>query len=279
MSGSVFTSWAGEGWQGSNLSEEQKAAGLQEIGKLVKLWDVNGTVGGPIARDKLWFFWTGRSMGTRNYVAGIFRNKNAGDITKWTYDPDSNDQSIDDNTTNNSSIRLTWQASPRNKVAVWWDEQKTCQSCTGGGFSGRRGSERWQRGRCHRKRTVVTTTPFGWRSSNGILRCRTDCFSRPRYGLGPNAWFGDKQRKEGYNPELIEVQENAGVIPGLSYRGQDAARNYGYMGTYRGSALVRHRSPSLQGRWPAAADRSGLHQLLQQLPSALTSSPAAFRCS
>ena len=70
-------------------------------------WDVNGSVGGPIVRDKLWFFWTGRSIGSRNYVAGIFRNRNAGDITKWTYDPDYNDQAIDDNTTNNSSIRLT----------------------------------------------------------------------------------------------------------------------------------------------------------------------------
>jgi hypothetical protein len=55
------------------------------------------------------------------------------------------------------------------------------------------------------------------------------------WGLGPNAWFGDKQRKEGYNPELIEVQENAGIIPGLAYRGQDAQRNYGDLWTYRAS--------------------------------------------
>jgi hypothetical protein len=53
--------------------------------------------------------------------------------------------------------------------------------------------------------------------------------------MGPNAWFGDKQREVGYNPELIEVQENAGTIPGISYRGQDAQRNFGYMGTYSGS--------------------------------------------
>ena len=53
--------------------------------------------------------------------------------------------------------------------------------------------------------------------------------------MGPNAWFGDKQRAEGYNPNLIEVQENAGPVPGIAYRGQDAQRNYGYMGTFRGS--------------------------------------------
>ena len=56
-----------------------------------------------------------------------------------------------------------------------------------------------------------------------------------QFGLGPDAWFGDKQRAEGYNPELIEVQENAGSVPGIAYRGQDAQRNYGYMRTFGGS--------------------------------------------
>ena len=61
MRGYVFSSWAGEGWQGSNLSDEQKApisaggSGLREIGKIVKNWDLNGAIGGPIVRDKLWY--------------------------------------------------------------------------------------------------------------------------------------------------------------------------------------------------------------------------------
>ena len=232
MSGSVFTSWAGEGWQGSNLNEEQQAAGLREIGKLVKLWDVNGTLGGPIVKDKVWFFWTGRSMGTRNYVAGIFRNKNAGDITKWTYDPDYNDQSIDDNTTNNSSIRLTWQASPRNNVAVWWDEQKTCQSCNGGGVSG---ASPLAGGSLSEEADGSNHNPIRMAQVSWTSPVSRRLLLEASYGLGPDAWFGDKQRKEGYNPELIEVQENAGVIPGISYRGQDAQRNYGNMDTFRAS--------------------------------------------
>ena len=63
-------------------------------------------------------------------MAGIFLNRNAGDITKWTYDP-GNEQAVADNLTKNASLRLTWQASPRNKVSVWWDEQLTCQRCDG----------------------------------------------------------------------------------------------------------------------------------------------------
>ena len=237
-SGSVFTSWAGDSWQGSNLSEQQRrpiaegGGGLREIGGIVKLWDVNGTVGGPIKRDRVWFFWTGRHTGSRNKVAGIFINKNAGDPTKWTYDPDFSQQAVDDNTTVNSSIRLTWQASPRNKFSVWWDEQKTCQSCSGGGAAGSAAL------------TVGSLAVEADGSNHNPIRLGQLQWTSPvtnkllveaQIGMGPDAWFGDKQRKEGYNPELIEVQENAGLIPGLAYRGQDAQRNYGYLRTYSGS--------------------------------------------
>jgi hypothetical protein len=230
--GYVFGSWAGEGWQGSNLSAEQRAGGLREIGKIVKNWDANGGIGGPIVRDRLWFFWTGRHLGSRNTVAGIFLNRAAGNPNRWDYDP-GNEQAVDDNTTKNSSIRLTWQASPRNKVGVWWDEQKTCQSCTGGGAAGSAAL------------TIGSLSPEADGSNHNPIRMAQVDWTSPvsnrllleaSYGLGPNAWFGDKEREDGYNPDLIEVQENAGSIPGISYRGQDAQRNYGYMGTYRGSA-------------------------------------------
>jgi hypothetical protein len=232
VNGSLFTSWAGEGWQGSNLSAEQQAGGLREIGKIVKLWDLNGSVGGPIVRDRLWFFWTGRYTGSRNKVAGIFINKNAGDPTKWTYDPDFNQQAVDDNTTKNSSVRLTWQGSPRNKFSVWWDEQMTCQSCVGGGAAGSAAL------------TVGSLSPEADGSNHNPIRMAQVAWTSPatnrllleaQFGLGPDAWFGDKQRVDGYNPDLIEVQENAGSIPGISYRGQDAQRNYGYMRTYGAS--------------------------------------------
>ena len=234
MSGSVFTSWAGEGWQGSNLSAEQQAGGLREIGTLVKLWDVNGSLGGPIVRDKFWFFWTGRHLGSRNKVAGIFHNKNAGDPTKWTYDPDFSRQAVDDNTTKNASIRLTWQATPRNNFSGWWDEQKTCQSCIGGGFSGG-ASGALATGSLSPEADGSNHNPIRMAQVAWTAPVTNRLFLEASYGLGPNAWFGDKDSSEGNNPELIEVQENAGVVPGIAYRGQDGQRNYGYMQTYKGS--------------------------------------------
>jgi hypothetical protein len=232
FSGFIFGSWAGESWQGSNLSDEHRAAGLREIGKIEKVWDLNPAVGGPIKRDRLWFFWTARHTGTRNKVAGIFLNKAAGDVNRWDYDPDFSQQAVDDNTTKNSSIRLTWQASPRNNFGLWWDEQKTCQSCIGGGAlasaaltGGALAVE--ADGSNH---NPIRMAQAEWRSpvTNRLL---LEGF----FGLGPNAWFGAKERPEGFNPELIPVQENGGLIPGISYRSLNPAWNYGNMRTYRAS--------------------------------------------
>ena len=41
-----------------------------------------------IMKDRLWFFYATRYSGSGNDVPGIFYNKNAGDPTKWTYEPD-----------------------------------------------------------------------------------------------------------------------------------------------------------------------------------------------
>ena len=58
-------------------------------GQLRKVWDFNRGVGGPIVRDRLWFYSTARDEGSERAVPGMFANKNAGDPTKWTYDADT----------------------------------------------------------------------------------------------------------------------------------------------------------------------------------------------
>ena len=43
-------------------------------------------------KDKLWFFSAARWQATKTYLAGVWLNKNAGDPTKWTYEPDYDNQ-------------------------------------------------------------------------------------------------------------------------------------------------------------------------------------------
>jgi Carboxypeptidase regulatory-like domain len=233
-SGIMFFNYAGEGWQGDNLSDEQRALGLREINKLVKTWDINPTFGGPIKRDRIWFFATARHFYTENTVAGIFLNRNAGDATKWTYDP-GNEQAIFDNVTKNASLRMTWQASPRNKVSGWWDEQVTCQRCDGkGGVS------------FASPLTMGSLSPEADGGNDNPIRLAQAIWTSPvnnrvlleaSFGLGPWATFGGNELPNN-NRDLIPVIEAAGAVPGIEYRGQGRgqwARNYGKMYTFGGS--------------------------------------------
>jgi hypothetical protein len=132
FSGSFFGNWANDSFQTSNYTQAIQDAGLRAPNLMTKIWDVNGAIGGPVMKDKLWFFATVRSLANRKVVAGMFNIRNAGDVNAWTYVA-TDTQATDDGTWKNANGRLTWQATPRNKFNVFWDEQRLCTSCTGGG--------------------------------------------------------------------------------------------------------------------------------------------------
>ena len=60
----------------------------------------------------------------------MWANKNAGDATKWTYEPDLTRQSRSAGSYGITSLRLTIQVSERNKIGAFWDEQKPCSGST-----------------------------------------------------------------------------------------------------------------------------------------------------
>jgi hypothetical protein len=136
FSGTFFANGANDSMQGDNFTDEIRAAGLRAPNKLVKIWDTSAAVGGPIKRDRLWFFAATRYQGNHRLVGGIFRNMNAGNVNAWTYAPDYNDQAVADSNWKNASARLTWQASARNKFNIYWDEQRNCTLCDDGGSAG-----------------------------------------------------------------------------------------------------------------------------------------------
>jgi hypothetical protein len=127
FSGRLFTTFANSAMQGNNFTQELKGRGLGAPNSLNKLWEVNPSFGGPIRRDKLWFHWTMRHAGAYTY-APMFYNKNAGDPTKWTYEPDTSRPAYGDRNTNwnFTNLRLTWQATSKNKLGFVYDPSKMC---------------------------------------------------------------------------------------------------------------------------------------------------------
>jgi hypothetical protein len=134
--GSFYAAGVTEGMIGSNYSEELRARGLRAPGETRKVWDFNLGVGGPIREDRLWFFGTFRDEGSERSVPGMFANANAGDPTKWTYVADPSRPAVNAASYRMMAMRLTSQVSPRNKVTVFWDEQRPCEGGAAAGFSG-----------------------------------------------------------------------------------------------------------------------------------------------
>jgi hypothetical protein len=104
--GTLFFSAANKGLQ-SNNSDDARAKGLAAPDSLNKVWDFNVSEGGPIRRDKLWFFAAYRDWGVYQYIANSFFK--------------NGDQTIDDANIRSGVVRLTTQLGAKNKVSAYLD--------------------------------------------------------------------------------------------------------------------------------------------------------------
>jgi len=126
FSGTGFLSTAGKWSQGDNLTDELKSFGLTNVPALIKNWDTNFALGGPILKDRLWFYNNVRSYGNQQEIPGLFGNKNAGNQASWVYDKDPSLPARAAAAKMIEAIRLTGQATPRNKVGFYLDYQQVC---------------------------------------------------------------------------------------------------------------------------------------------------------
>jgi hypothetical protein len=118
--------------QSSNLTDALRARGLTTNSKVVGMYDIGLTVGGPIKKDALWFFSAIRRWGVENQAAGLFWNKTQG--TSF-YTPDVSRPAARKEKYQSHATRVTWQASSKNKVNFFFDLKSDCICETGGAGS------------------------------------------------------------------------------------------------------------------------------------------------
>lgn len=106
--------------QADNLTEKFIQRGIRRPGKVDLHWDLGGTMGGRIIRDKVWFFGTIKYQRTTRFETDNYYN-----LTPDTlfYTPDLNRQSTTHDLQRSHAGRITWQVSPKNKLNFLLDYQ------------------------------------------------------------------------------------------------------------------------------------------------------------
>lgn len=114
-------SWASDNYTGTDVQER----GLSAPSTIKSNSDFNPGIGGPIVRDRLWFFLSGRYLYADNYVAGQFMNANANDLNNYRYVP-TDQQAILHQDQQIVQGRFTFQANTKNKFGVTIDQEAYC---------------------------------------------------------------------------------------------------------------------------------------------------------
>ena len=113
VSGSIFFGGSDGNWQSNNVSDEMRAQNFTSANGIAHIQNFNASMGGPIWRDKLWFFMSARHISTDEVVANVAEYVTAPDGTLIR---STLDQYIRD-----VLGRVTWQISAKNKLAVFFE--------------------------------------------------------------------------------------------------------------------------------------------------------------
>ena len=216
---SAFFTFANKGLQGDNFSDELKAAGLATPTKIVSNFDFNEAFGGPMKKDKVWFWFSTRYNVVKG-EAGIFTNANAFKVNEWLYVPTTT-PAVNEGQQFNNSIRVTWQVNPKVKVAGTYKADKWC-NCPNQ-ISATRAPEAARDRRFPRLRQehAEVTSPL----TNKLLFEAVGLHLFERWGdmhLRVNGGSLDDPAQEALLPQLISVTEQSN---NLIYRGREINNN------------------------------------------------------
>jgi hypothetical protein len=106
LHGDLFLGWVNSSFVGSNIDQALIARGVVGQSTVNQIQDFDGSFGGPISKDKLWFLVTGRKQVSNLESPNSFNSNGTPGIE---YDH-----------IYTGTARLTWQMDPKNKFSAMW---------------------------------------------------------------------------------------------------------------------------------------------------------------
>jgi hypothetical protein len=108
--------------QSDNLSSFLASSGVRTLDKIGLYRDIDGTLGGPIAKDKLWYFTSARLFTVNKPISNTFHIPAGQTYAACLSAAIACEQGVDNQKINSVLGRATWQVSPRNKLSVYADK-------------------------------------------------------------------------------------------------------------------------------------------------------------
>ena len=99
---------------------------------MYRVYDVNVAVGGPIVKDKLWYYMSVRVQGSASEHAERLLQQERGQRERVDLRAGSSASRRSPIARGRTTRRASpGRSSPRNKITGSWDEQPVCRKCTG----------------------------------------------------------------------------------------------------------------------------------------------------
>jgi hypothetical protein len=141
VAGAAFGAYTGSGMQWDNLSQELFDQGLQNVNTIRKIYDANFTIGGPIVKDRVFFFAHTRAWGVVGRPANLYRDANVAQrvpgapLSVWSYAPDLS-APVDQREFNKAlGVRFAAQVTKKDRVTFSYDRQRNFQDSLSGALN------------------------------------------------------------------------------------------------------------------------------------------------
>ena len=249
FNGTAYVNGGRGKWQADNLTQEVRDLGLTQVNRNRGMSDINGSFGGPLKRDRLWFYSIGRYNKYSNYIAGQYFTK---DITATQRELDTSRPAYNETNNTEGAFRVAGALSQAQRLTGLIYYQKRLYP--------------YQNVTSVIAPEAGTNYDFpGWfwsGSYTNVLTNRLLLDAAMLYSYSPFRWTPDAEimrRSEGLTAQQIIAGVNGAVVPILEQGG-----TLGPPFNYRSSTILQYKGDTLLTRLPYRASLSyttGSHNL------------------